>query len=244
MNSIIKKLAAILLIAFLFFSGPYFLDLALDTGKVRVINAVYPPTTPSLIFPADNTTVSGITIDFQWNASSNATQYQLQVLEVDDTIFIDEELGNITNYTIDGFPDDGTHFKWRARAGNDTVWSEWSDVITFTNGSDETKIDFVVLDVDETKVKLKLDDYATAFFESEGNQLFDYLKGERDTPFIHAICSGDKFICIYEYAENFFIYSDVSDAIENSDSVPDAEVEEFWRFIEFDDDGNAVLEKL
>jgi len=90
-------------------------------------------------------------------------------------------------------------------------------------GADRT-IDSVVADVDGTLVEVALDEYAIAFFEGEGNQLFDYLRGEREVPLIYAIRSDDKYIHLAEYAENYL--GDVSDAIENSEPLPESEIDD------------------
>ena len=109
--------------------------------------------------------------------------------------------------------------------------------------SDAT-IDKVIVNVDGTMVEVDLEDYGTAYFLGEGNQLFDYLKGGRDIPLIHAIRSGDKFIDINEYGEKYFIYSNVSEAIENSEPIPYESLLCFYRLLGFDSDGEPILEKI
>jgi hypothetical protein len=94
------------------------------------------PPAPTLSSPAEGATVAGTSIDFQWDAAANATKYQLQVRRSsDNTLFKNEVLGNVTSSSQTGFPNDGTVFKWRVRAGNAAGWGPWSGYRNFTNGS-------------------------------------------------------------------------------------------------------------
>jgi hypothetical protein len=43
----------------------------------------------------------------------------------------DSELGNVTSQEVTGFSI-GTDYYWRVRAGNDSGWSDWSSVRSFT----------------------------------------------------------------------------------------------------------------
>ncbi len=105
----------------------------------------------------------------------------------------------------------------------------------------EAIIDYVVVDVDETMVIVGLDQYATAFYEGEENLLFNYLRAGQDMMLVHAICSGTKFVGLVEYAENYM--GSISEAINNSEPMPEAEVVEFWWFVEFNEDGSVVMVK-
>lgn len=101
------------------------------------------------------------------------------------------------------------------------------------------RIDSVIIDVEGVYVEVDLVEYATAYFEGAGNPLFDYLKGSKDFPTIHAVRSGNKFIDLDEYADNFT--DNVSDAIANSDPLPAAQISQFKSFLGFKGDGSPIL---
>jgi len=105
----------------------------------------------------------------------------------------------------------------------------------------EAIIDYVVVDVDATMVIVGLRQYAKAFCEGEESLLFDYLSAGQDMMLVHAICSGTKFVGLVEYAENYM--GSISEAINNSEPMPESEVVEFWWFVEFDEDGSVVMVK-
>lgn len=105
----------------------------------------------------------------------------------------------------------------------------------------EAIIDYVVVDADGTMVIVELAQYATAFYEGEANMLFDYLSAGQDMMLVHAICSDTKFVGLIEYAENYM--GSISEAINNSEPMPESEVVEFWWFVEFDEDGSVVMVK-
>lgn len=44
------------------------------------------------------------------------------------------DVGNITQYEDTGYPNDGTQYSWRVRAGNAAGWSDWSESRTLING--------------------------------------------------------------------------------------------------------------
>ncbi|MFC1903249.1 FG-GAP-like repeat-containing protein, partial [Chloroflexota bacterium] len=83
-----------------------------------------PPEPPTLLSP-------GTTIHFEWNASSGATKYWLQVMTLNSSLMVtsifDAELGNVTSQKVDGLTL-GTTYYWRIKAGNDAGWGAWSSV--------------------------------------------------------------------------------------------------------------------
>ncbi len=94
------------------------------------------PAAPILLSPADNATAAAASIIFQWNPSSGANKYELEVTRVSDgTVFKNPVLGNFTSSTQNDFPNDGTQFRWRVRAGNDAGWGVWSGYRNLTNGT-------------------------------------------------------------------------------------------------------------
>jgi hypothetical protein len=90
---------------------------------------------PTLSSPANNSAISGTSVLFRWNAVSGATKYQLEVLRGTETVpFKDVTVGNINMSEQFGFLRDGTQYRWRVRAGNNTGWGAWSGYFTLTSG--------------------------------------------------------------------------------------------------------------
>jgi hypothetical protein len=94
------------------------------------------PDPPDLAQPHDDAEVDGEEIEFEWRASDRATTYYIQIALDNgfDRIAGEGEVGNTTETTVEGFPDNGTEFWWRVCAGNARGWGQWSDIWSFTNG--------------------------------------------------------------------------------------------------------------
>ena len=95
------------------------------------------PAAPSLLSPAIGATAATETIEFQWTASAGATSYQLQVVRVDGgAITVFRNVNGDTKFSQDGFPNDGSEYMWRVRAGSGspTQWGAWSFYRNLTNG--------------------------------------------------------------------------------------------------------------
>jgi hypothetical protein len=91
---------------------------------------------PVLTSPADNTTVGGSSITFQWNASSGASNYWLSIWRSSDKAYIvNQAVGNITSVAVNGFPNNGIQYTWSVAGGNGTTWGPGAAVRTFTSGS-------------------------------------------------------------------------------------------------------------
>jgi hypothetical protein len=102
----------------------------------RTFNNGILPAAPTLLVPANNDNVPSISISFQWNASTGANKYQLEVVRVSSgAVFRNLVLGNVTATTQTGFPNDSSQFKWRLRAGSNDGWGPWSDYRFFNNGN-------------------------------------------------------------------------------------------------------------
>ncbi len=105
---------------------------SLVNGSVGTVTA------PTLTSPADNDSVSGTSVTFKWSSQTNATQYWLEV-NTDHVSWGRKtrkffgNVGNNTSYNDKGYPNDGTVYYWRARAGNDGGWSPFSSSQSFTN---------------------------------------------------------------------------------------------------------------
>jgi alpha-tubulin suppressor-like RCC1 family protein len=98
-------------------------------------SAVTIPLAPTLTSPADEGSVSGTSITFQWSPSPGATNYWLAVVKAsDNSVIINKAAGNVTSDIETGFPNDGTQYRWVVAAGNSFGWSNISAIRTFTNG--------------------------------------------------------------------------------------------------------------
>jgi len=104
---------------------------------VTVIRLAAPPVpaAPTLSSPASGATVSGTSIPFTWNASTGATTYWLSVTTTSGTSLFSGSTGSATTYTVSGFPNNGTNYRWSVAAGNSAGWSSGAPAITFTNGT-------------------------------------------------------------------------------------------------------------
>jgi hypothetical protein len=90
---------------------------------------------PTLGAPAENAALDSTSVSFQWSAVTGATRYHLEIIRISDGyIFKNLELGNLVNTTVSDFPNDGTEYRWRVRAGNATSWGNWSVYRYFTSG--------------------------------------------------------------------------------------------------------------
>lgn len=104
------------------------------TASRNLVNGIA-PAAPALLSPADTANVPGATITFEWNLSGGADKYELEIRKTsDNTIFKTVSLGNVSASMQAGFPQDGTQYRWRVRAGNQLGWGAWSDYRVFNNG--------------------------------------------------------------------------------------------------------------
>jgi len=102
------------------------------------------PSAPTLSSPNNGATVNGTSITFRWQDSSNTAEYFLRVSNStypdldDETSFFSANIGNIHQYTVSGFPDDGTEYVWGIWSGNEAGWCLKSEVLSnmriFTDG--------------------------------------------------------------------------------------------------------------
>ncbi len=109
-------------------------------------NGIYypPPEPPNLLSPEKGESVALEAILFQWEESSSASEYHLQISYRDnfapESIFFENNQvkstgEHVAECTVNDFPNDGTHYYWRVRAHNDSGgWSDWSPAWPFTNG--------------------------------------------------------------------------------------------------------------
>ena len=94
-----------------------------------------PPSAPTLISPTNGAKVDGTSITFTWQGTPGATAYFLRVSNStypdldDETSFFSADVGNFPQYTVSGFPDDGTEYVWGVYAGNAAGWCDKSEVL-------------------------------------------------------------------------------------------------------------------
>ena len=86
------------------------------------------PSVPALISPEEGAMVYGASVNFQWNPYEGATKYMLGVSTSSDEYFFEAyfwlaDVGNVLNYTVTGFPNDGTTYYWWVYAGVDAGWT-------------------------------------------------------------------------------------------------------------------------
>ncbi len=113
-------------------------------GEETTTPPTSPPSAPILSSPNNDAVVQGSSITFTWQGSSDTTAYFLRVSNSaypnldDETSFFNEEVGNSLQYTVSGFPGDGTKYVWGVYSGNAAGWCDKSEVLAnkriFTNG--------------------------------------------------------------------------------------------------------------
>ena len=115
-------------------------------SEARSFNRVTPPPPiPEPVSPGIKANVPGTTVTFNWNPSSGATRYHLQVgtssIFLHPLLFNNDDIGS-TQMAVPGFPDDGTSFYWRVRAFNEAGgWSEWNvQSRSFVNGLKQVQV--------------------------------------------------------------------------------------------------------
>ena len=91
---------------------------------------------PVLSSPANQAYLTTSTITFEWSPVSGASKYELEVTRADDgSVFRNQVVGSVYASIQYGFPNDGSQFRWRVRAGNSDGWGSWSSYRSFTSGS-------------------------------------------------------------------------------------------------------------
>ena len=99
---------------------------------------------PTLSSPNNGAVVNGTSITFQWNTAQGATKYFLRVSNSTypnldhETSFFSEDIGNVLQRTVSGFPDDGTEYVWGVWSGIEAGWCFKTYVLSnrqsFVNG--------------------------------------------------------------------------------------------------------------
>ena len=110
-----------------------------NANSRNFINGTAPPPAPTLVSPGDGSVQSSASVDFQWDASSGANKYWLEV-NTDPawgvgTRHFFGNVGNVQTKEVTGFPNIGTTYYWRAMAGGSSGWGSWSSGRSFINGT-------------------------------------------------------------------------------------------------------------
>jgi hypothetical protein len=106
--------------------------LGLLLSGARMVSAA--PAAPTLVSPANGTTVTGTSVTFEWTTAPEAVDYRLAVSRSTNpldttTRKISILVGNMTTYTDTGYPANGTKYYWWVWAYNaDGAQSAWSEV--------------------------------------------------------------------------------------------------------------------
>ena len=111
-------------------------SLGMDTSKTAEAVFADDPAIPGLISPEDGAMVPGDMISFSWEEAVGANRYNLQISE--DPSFPDSLTNNIpwayTSLELGGsWLVYGNTYYWRVKAGNEELWSAYSNPRHFTN---------------------------------------------------------------------------------------------------------------
>ncbi len=155
------------------------------------------PLAPGLSLPANGLNTSGASIDFLWNASTGADDYYLQVAADSgfSRLIYDGAVGDTTSINLGPFPDDGSSFYWRMRAGYfageapEVPFAEYlvsaaSDQWHYRKGNSEPPSDWREVDftedrrwlVGQTSIGYGDDDDNTELTDMRGNYSTVYLR--------------------------------------------------------------------
>jgi len=95
-----------------------------------------PPPAPTLVSPANGTTVPGSSISFDWSDVGGANKYWIHISADPSfsTLFHSNWWG-ASGCSYSDFPNDGTTYHWRVKARNavDNLWGDWCSPWSFTN---------------------------------------------------------------------------------------------------------------
>ncbi len=89
----------------------------------------------------------------------------------------------------------------------------------------DKQISYVVIEVGVEKIIVELYVYALAYYNGEGDPVYDYLRNGHSSPQIYAIGVEDRFISLSQYADNY--RGSVREAVKNSEQIPESESSEF-----------------
>ncbi|MEX2594398.1 MAG: hypothetical protein WD426_16630, partial [Anditalea sp.] len=101
-----------------------------------------PPSTPQLSSPSNGTDGVAVSPVLNWNSTSNAETYRLQVSQGGGSFspVIDEQDISTSSYQLNSIAYE-TGYSWRVRAVNENGESDWSEIWSFTTITEENKSD-------------------------------------------------------------------------------------------------------
>ncbi|MFA5401210.1 MAG: C1 family peptidase, partial [Dehalococcoidia bacterium] len=117
--------------------GPWNITPWSFTNGISSASPSAPTTPPAMTSPSNGAGVYSTTVNFSWSTVSGATKYQVQVSTQPDFSTLYRYNGTTaTSFTMNNFPNDGTVYYWRTRAGNAIGWGPWNITPwSFTNGT-------------------------------------------------------------------------------------------------------------
>lgn len=116
-----------------FWGGSDYLIADMWSGDLCTVLAGQLPA-PGLVSPANGGVVSGTSVIFRWGAVSGAANYRLYI-EKAGVAIINQLVGNVTQFTVPGFVNDGVAYSWKvATVDNAGNQGAWSTIWTFING--------------------------------------------------------------------------------------------------------------
>ena len=104
-----------------------------DWSEIYSFTTVYQLHKPNLISPDSNATNLDFTlINLSWDTVGNASNYVYQVSQVSDFSSLTFSGSTASNFVSLSNMDYGTQYYWRVKAQNDSGFSPWSNVWTFS----------------------------------------------------------------------------------------------------------------
>jgi hypothetical protein len=109
-------------------SGGWSLPSDVNAHGCWFISGTGPPPAPTLVLPANGTNISGASITYRWNASAGAANYWLTVSTSSNSSDTTKWkygywVGNVTQFTNTGYPNNGTTYYWWVNAWNSSGWA-------------------------------------------------------------------------------------------------------------------------
>ncbi len=103
-------------------------------GKQETVNIVWASFSPNLISPTNASTINNDLPDFDWNDVNDATEYNLEIDDVDNfsSPNLSKEGITTSNYKVNSsLANDEYYWRVRAKDGQNN-WGKWSDVWSIT----------------------------------------------------------------------------------------------------------------
>lgn len=107
------------------------------------------------------------------------------------------------------------------------------------------EIDYILIKMENNNiVRITIDEYIDLFL-SQTEPLYSFLTGTQDDLTVYGVVSGEKYINIDEYVNQFLIEGSSTDALESSDELTVTEVNSFLKIkLGSIESGNIQLEPI